>query len=104
MTQQEHPRTRHRRLGEQRVLHTRAFAAPAALVHRAHTDPELFAQWMGPRGTTVRIDRFDARTGGAFRYVVQSADGGNWAFRGSYHSVTEDSIVHTWGSTRTKPA
>lgn len=51
---------------------------------------------MGPRGTTVRLDRFEARTGGAFRYVVEGSDGRGWAFRGSYHEVSNGLIVHTW--------
>ncbi len=88
--------TEHVRTGEQSVRHRREFAAPAALVQRAHTDPELFIRWLGPRGTTVRLDRFDATTGGAFRYVVESASGGAWAFRGSYHFVAGGVITHTW--------
>lgn len=88
--------TEHVRTGEQSIRHRREFAAPAALVQRAHTDPELFVRWMGPRGTTVRLDRFDAVTGGAFRYVVQGSDGGAWAFRGAYHQVDDGLIVHTW--------
>lgn len=88
--------THHTRNGEQSIQHRREFNAPAALVQRAHTDPELFARWMGPRGTTVQLDRFEARTGGAFRYEVQASDGGRWAFRGSYHQVEDGIIVHTW--------
>lgn len=89
-------RTSHTRVGEQSVAHRREFAAPAEAVQRAHTDADLFVQWMGPRGTTVRIDRFDAVTGGAFRYVVESGDGGAWPFRGSYHHVSPGLVVHTW--------
>lgn len=87
--------TAHTRTGEQSIFHRREFAAPAELVQRAHTDPALFAQWMGPRGTTVRLDSFDATTGGSFRYVVE-AESGSWAFRGSYHEVSPGRIVHTW--------
>ncbi len=93
----EHPAlTLHTRVGEQSVTHRREFAAQAASVQRAHTDPDLFGQWMGPAGTTVRFDRFDAASGGAFRYVVEASNGDGWAFRGSYHSVTPGHIVHTW--------
>lgn len=88
--------TSHTRIGAQSIVHRREFAAPAALVQRAHTESALFVRWMGPRGTTVRIDRFDAVTGGAFRYVVEAASGGNWPFRGSYHLVAPGHIVHTW--------
>lgn len=88
--------TTHTRAGEQSLRHRREFAAPAANVQRAHTDPGLFASWLGPRGTTVELDRFEAVTGGAFRYVVRSAGGDGWAFRGSYHEVVPGRIVHTW--------
>ena len=88
--------TAHTRVGEQSIVHRREFDAPAILVQRAHTDAELFTQWMGPRGTAVRIDRFDAVTGGAFRYVVEAPAGGAWAFRGSYHEVSPGLVVHTW--------
>lgn len=87
--------TTHERTGAQSIQHRREFAAPAALVQRAHVEPELFRQWMGPKGTTVRLDRFEAVTGGAFRYVVAAGDAG-WAFRGSYHEVSDGLIVHTW--------
>ena len=88
--------TEHIRSGEQSLFHRREFDASAALVQRAHTDRELFTQWMGPRGTTVRIDRFDPVAGGSFRYVVESQSGSSWAFRGSYHDVIPGQMVHTW--------
>jgi uncharacterized protein YndB with AHSA1/START domain len=89
-------RTEHTRTGDQNISHRREFDFPAVLVHRAHTERDLFVQWLGPRGTTVRLDRFDPVTGGAFRYVVEAADGQQWAFRGSYHDVSPGQIVHTW--------
>jgi len=42
---------------------TREFDAPADLVFRAHTDPELLVQWLGPRDLTTAIDRYEARNG-----------------------------------------
>ena len=36
---------------------TRDFAATPEQLLRAHTDPELFAQWVGPNGTETRIER-----------------------------------------------
>ncbi len=99
MTQPDTPprsTTEHTRIGEQCVSHRREFNAPAALVQRAHTDPELFTRWMGPRGTTVHLYHFEATTAGAFRYEVRAPNGGTWAFRGSYHHVGEGVIVHTW--------
>jgi hypothetical protein len=37
----------------------REFDFPAAAVFRAHCDPEVFRQWIGPRELTTRIDEFD---------------------------------------------
>ena len=47
----------------------REFDAPPEKVFRAHVDPELVAQWMGPNSTQIRIDQWDCRTGGSWRYV-----------------------------------
>jgi uncharacterized protein YndB with AHSA1/START domain len=71
--------TEHTRVGEQTLSHRREFDAPASLVQSAHSDPTLFVQWMGPTGTTVRLDRFQVESGGCFRYVVESPSGAGWA-------------------------
>ena len=47
----------------------REFDAPPEKVYRAHTDPELVAQWLGPKSTENRIDQWDCRSGGSWRYV-----------------------------------
>jgi uncharacterized protein YndB with AHSA1/START domain len=47
----------------------REFDAPPERVCRAHTDPDLVTQWMGPHSVQNRIDRWDCRTGGSWRYV-----------------------------------
>ncbi|ERG65531.1 hypothetical protein L332_13920 [Agrococcus pavilionensis RW1] len=86
--------TTHERVGEQSIVHGREFDASPEHVQRAHTTAELFAQWMGPRGSRLRIDRFEAHTGGRFDYTVEA--GGEWRFWGSYHEVVEGRIVHTW--------
>lgn len=75
---------------EQTIAFSREFEASAARVFEAHTDPDLLARWTGPRGTELIMREFDARTGGAWSYVVKSANG-EWAFYGSFHEVTPDS-------------
>ena len=45
----------------------RDFAATPAQLLRAHTDPELFARWVGPEAIRIRIEHWDARTGGSWR-------------------------------------
>jgi uncharacterized protein YndB with AHSA1/START domain len=74
----------------------REFDAPPDKVFRAHVDPELVVQWLGPRGLDMRIDHFDCRTGGSYRYI-HSGDGEEYAFRGCFHEVRpSETIVQTF--------
>ena len=74
---------------------TRDFAATPEQLFRAHTDPRLFKQWNGPNSLQTRIDQWDARSGGSFRFV-SSRDGEEYAFRGCFHQVRPDRIVQTF--------
>jgi uncharacterized protein YndB with AHSA1/START domain len=74
---------------------TRDFAATPAQLLRAHTDPELFARWIGPDGMDVRIIEWDARDGGSWRYV-SSHDGAEYGFRGCFHQITDTRLVQTF--------
>lgn len=74
----------------------REFDAPAEAVFRAHTEADLYAQWIGPRDLECTIDRFDARTGGEYRYIHSRGDE-SYAFRGCFHEVTAPNrIVQTF--------
>lgn len=76
----------------------RTFDAPPAKVFRAHVDPDLFAQWIGPRDTVVKIDHHDCRTGGAYRYTIVS-HGVEQGFRGAFHEVRPGELIvqtFTW--------
>jgi uncharacterized protein YndB with AHSA1/START domain len=65
----------------------REFDAPRERVFRAWTDPELYAQWVGPRSVTTDITRWSARTGGEWA-MSNSRDGEEIAsFYGSFHQV-----------------
>ena len=77
------------------ILLDRDFAATTAQLIRAHTDPELFARWVGPHDTSMTIDHWDARTGGSWRYV-HHADGEDYGFHGSFHEVRDDRLVQTF--------
>jgi uncharacterized protein YndB with AHSA1/START domain len=73
----------------------RDFVGTTAQLFRAHTDPVLFAKWCGPDSMTTRIDHWDARTGGSWRYA-SVADGTAYEFRGCFHDVRPDRIVQTF--------
>ena len=75
---------------------TREFDAPPAKVFRAHTDPELVVRWLGPRSHEMRIDHYDCRTGGSYRYLHVS-DGNEFGFHGSFHEVRpSERIIQTF--------
>jgi uncharacterized protein YndB with AHSA1/START domain len=75
----------------------REFEAPPERVFRAYTEPDLVAQWLGPRRLTMRIDEYDARTGGSYRYVHRDEDGTEYGFHGVFHEVRpHDRIVQTF--------
>ncbi len=71
---------------------TREFDAPPEKVFRAHTDPELVARWLGPRGVEMRIDHYDCRTGGSYRYL-HGSDGHEFSFRGCFHEVRPSELI-----------
>lgn len=75
---------------------TRDFRATPEQLLRAHTDPELFRRWIGPDALRTRIDHWDARTGGSFRFVSVAEDGTEYGFRGCFHEVRSDRIVQTF--------
>ena len=71
---------------------TREFDAPPEKVFRAHTDPELLVQWLGPRGLEMRVDHFDCRTGGSYRYLHLS-EGNEFGFHGCFHEVRPSELI-----------
>ena len=71
---------------------TREFDAPPAKVFRAHTDPDLVAQWLGPRNTEMRVDHFDCRSGGSYRYL-HTSDGVEYGFNGCFHEVRPSELI-----------
>jgi uncharacterized protein YndB with AHSA1/START domain len=71
---------------------TREFDAPPSKVFRAHTDPELVAQWLGPCDLEMTIDYFDCQTGGAYRYVHRQ-DEEEFGFYGSFHEVRPNEVI-----------
>jgi uncharacterized protein YndB with AHSA1/START domain len=78
------------------VLMTREFDAPLELVVRAHLEPELVAQWWGPRGVDIVLERWEVRDGGRWRVIHRDADG-EFAFYGVFHGMpSADGIVQTF--------
>lgn len=87
------PLTVHMPEGQPFVQYQREFDFPVHAVFQAHVDPQLYSQWVGPRGMTTRIDEFEPRAGGSYRFAQSGDDGVEYAFRGLFHSVREDDFM-----------
>lgn len=73
------------------------FAAPRALVYRAHVEPDLVAQWLGPARYRTIVERMEVRDGGRWRFVHRGAGGEEQAFRGVFHGEPSvEGITQTW--------
>ena len=82
--------------GKQDVLITREFDAPRELVFKAHTDPQLYAEWLGPRGYDMVLETFEPYSGGRYRYVHKDPNGNEFAFHGVFHEISEDLMIQTF--------
>ena len=75
----------------------RVVDAPRDLVFRCWTEPDLLVQWLGPKRLTMRVEEFEARDGGRYRYVHTDTDGSEYRFHGVFHGpVTVDNLVQTF--------
>jgi uncharacterized protein YndB with AHSA1/START domain len=71
----------------ERMVVTRVFDAPRALVWKAWTDPKYVMQWWGPKGFTSPFCEMDFRVGGKFRYCMRTPDGQEFWNAGEYHEI-----------------
>jgi uncharacterized protein YndB with AHSA1/START domain len=83
--------------GVPQVLTERVLDAPRELVYRAFTEPDLIAQWLGPRRLTMTVDHYDLRDGGTWRYVHTDDAGNAYGFHGVFHGdASIDGMVQTF--------
>ncbi|HVW96002.1 MAG TPA: SRPBCC family protein [Mucilaginibacter sp.] len=83
--------------GKQELFITREFEAPRNRVFKAFTTPELILQWLGPCNLKMRIDKFDAKAGGSYRYIHTDPAGNDYGFHGVVHEVlAPERIIQTF--------
>ena len=75
---------------------SREFNAPAELLYRAYSEPDLVKQWLGPRKYEMVIEKWDLRDGGSYRYEHRDDAGNTFGFHGSFHSTALDNMVQTF--------
>lgn len=72
--------------GKQELFIIREFDAPRDLVFKAHTDPELYVKWVGPREMKMTIEKWESRDGGSYKFTHER-DGHKYAFFGVNHEI-----------------
>ncbi|MBX3112263.1 MAG: SRPBCC domain-containing protein [Fimbriimonadaceae bacterium] len=80
------------RKSERELVVTRTVAAPAHLVWRAWTEPELFRRWWVPQSFALALVscELDVRPGGQYRLVFRH-EGSTMEFFGTYLEVSAPS-------------
>ena len=82
--------------GKQELFIKREFDAPRELVFKAHVDPEIYVKWVGPRGMTMTIEKWEPRDGGSYRFTHER-DGQTYGFLGVYHELlSPERIIGTF--------
>ena len=82
--------------GAHELSYERVFQATPDLVYRAHTEVDLVRRWWGGN-SEVTVDKFEARPGGAWRFVSKEQDGSEYGFHGVFHDlVPGERIVQTF--------
>ncbi|MBC8334381.1 MAG: SRPBCC domain-containing protein, partial [Anaerolineales bacterium] len=76
---------------------SRTFDAPLETLWKAWIEPEQFMKWYGPKGFTAPTCEIDLREGGHHLWSMQSPDGRQMYFTGSYMQNPEH-IVHGFRS------
>ena len=82
--------------GKQELFITREFDAPRELVYKAHIDPKLYIQWLGPHGYEMILETFEPVNGGKYRYVHKDTAGNEYGFHGTFHEMSMDNMIQTF--------
>lgn len=82
--------------GKQELFITREFDAPRELVYKAHTDPKLFAEWIGPRGLETTLETFEPVSGGRWRFTQKDQEGNEFGFHGVFHEISLERMIQTF--------
>ncbi|QIV84829.1 SRPBCC family protein [Mycolicibacterium frederiksbergense] len=71
---------------------SRDFDAPVHALFRAHSEPELVKQWLGPQGLRMEIAEWDFKNHGGYRYS-HSDESGTYGFNGTFHTVRDNEFI-----------
>src|SRR6476660_2136273 len=75
----------------------RVLPASRSLVFRMHAEPDLLAQWWGPKGFTAPSVELDVRVGGRYRIAMQPPEGDRFFLAGEFREVDPGTrLVYTF--------
>ena len=79
------------------ILITREFDAPVELVFDVFTKPEHVRHHFPPFGEEMKACEIDLRVGGEYRFVMETEDGTEMSFHGTYLEIDAPTrTVATW--------
>lgn len=84
--------------GQQDILISRAFDLPVDLLFKAHTEPELFEQWMTHEYGICKVQKMEARKNGSWEFHTLDVQN-NLLFKASgvFHEfITDQKITRTF--------
>jgi uncharacterized protein YndB with AHSA1/START domain len=79
--------------GKQEVLIEREFDAPRELVFKAFTDKKLYVQWLGPKKYEMKLEKFEPKNGGSWKYINKDKEGNEFRFHGIYHEILPPELM-----------
>ncbi len=79
--------------GRQELFIIREFEAPRELVFKAFSDPAILVRFLGPDNMTMKVEHYNFKSGGSYRYVHTDEHGNEYAFRGCIHEVSAPDIA-----------
>jgi uncharacterized protein YndB with AHSA1/START domain len=83
--------------GRQEIFIKREFDAPRDVVFRAYTDPDILAQWLGPKNLKLRIEKISEAAGQPWRFVHSDENGNEFGFHGVCHELlAPERIIRTF--------
>lgn len=80
--------------GRHDIIITREFNLPVELLFKAHTEAELFEQWMSHEYGTTKAVKFDMKPQGSFHFQTSDAQGNvMFSANGSIHAFESNKKI-----------
>jgi len=71
----------------------RSFKASQSLLFKLWIEPEHFAKWMGPTGSSMELIHAEIKEGGYLHYAMRSADGTQMYGKASYQTISPNDLI-----------